>query len=172
MSRKWHSLSAEAQKIKCRHFDEILVTSSTGSWTSGTASDSNFVEMTIFLFQGRSSTSQELCTRLITMMTSSKGNIRRVTDPLWGESTGQRRIPLTNASDAELWCFLWSTQTAEQKVEMPVIWDARYDVIVTWFETLLWRSLWRHYNGFVVLRSDWLILFRVTSLGLVILSLP
>ena len=42
------------------------------------------------------------------MMTSSNGNIFRVTGPLWGEFTGQRWIPLTNASDAELWCFLWS----------------------------------------------------------------
>ena len=28
--------------------------------------------------------------------------------PLWGESTGDRWIPLTKASDAELWCSLWS----------------------------------------------------------------
>ena len=32
----------------------------------------------------------------------------RVTFPLWREFTGDRWIPLTNASDAELWCFLWS----------------------------------------------------------------
>ena len=32
----------------------------------------------------------------------------RVTGPLWGESTGHRWIPRTKASDAELWCFLWS----------------------------------------------------------------
>ena len=34
--------------------------------------------------------------------------------------------PLTKASDAELWCFLWSTpeQTDEQTIETPVIWDA------------------------------------------------
>ena len=42
------------------------------------------------------------------MMTSSNGNIFRVTGPLCGEFTGPRRIPLTKASDAELWCFLWS----------------------------------------------------------------
>ena len=29
------------------------------------------------------------------------------TDPLWGEFTGQRWIPLTKVSDAELWCFLF-----------------------------------------------------------------
>ena len=36
------------------------------------------------------------------------GNIFRVTGPLCGEFTGHRWIPLTKASDAELWCFLWS----------------------------------------------------------------
>ena len=42
------------------------------------------------------------------MMTSSNGNIFRITGPLWGEFTGHQWIPLTKASDAELWCFLWS----------------------------------------------------------------
>ena len=37
------------------------------------------------------------------MMTSSNGNIFRVTGPLCGEFTGHRWIPLTKASDAELW---------------------------------------------------------------------
>ena len=32
----------------------------------------------------------------------------RVTGPLCGEFTGRRWISLTKASDAELWCFLWS----------------------------------------------------------------
>ena len=42
------------------------------------------------------------------MMTSSNGNIFRVTGHLCGEFTGHRWIPDTKASDAELWCFLWS----------------------------------------------------------------
>ena len=42
------------------------------------------------------------------MMTSSNGNIFCVTGPLCGEFTGHRWIPLTKASDAELWCILWS----------------------------------------------------------------
>ena len=41
------------------------------------------------------------------MMTSSNGNIFRVTGPLCGEFTGHRWIPLTKASGAELWCFLF-----------------------------------------------------------------
>ena len=35
-------------------------------------------------------------------------NIFRVTGPSWGDFTGHRWIPLTKASAAELWCFLWS----------------------------------------------------------------
>ena len=42
------------------------------------------------------------------MTTSSNGNIFRVTGLLCGEFTGPRWIPHTKASDAELWCFLWS----------------------------------------------------------------
>ena len=41
-------------------------------------------------------------------MTSSNGNIFRVTGHLCGEFTGLRWIPRTKASDAELSCFLWS----------------------------------------------------------------
>ena len=42
------------------------------------------------------------------VMTSSNGNIFRVTGHLCGEFTGHRWIPRTKASDAELWCFRWS----------------------------------------------------------------
>ena len=49
------------------------------------------------------------------MMTSSNGNIFRVTGPLCGEFTGHRWIPRTKAIDAELWCFLWSA--SEQTIE-------------------------------------------------------
>ena len=42
------------------------------------------------------------------MMTSSNGNIFRVSDPLCGEFTGPRWIPHTEASDAELWFSLIS----------------------------------------------------------------
>ena len=62
-------------------------------------------------------------------MTSSNENIFRVTGLLWGESTGQRWVPLTKASDAELWCFLrpapeHAEQTVKQIIESQVIWDA------------------------------------------------
>ena len=42
------------------------------------------------------------------MMTSWNGNIFRATGHLCREFTGHRWIPCTKASDAELWCFLWS----------------------------------------------------------------
>ena len=43
--------------------------------------------------------------RNIPMMTSSNGNIFRVTGLLCGEFTGLRWIPRTKANDAEFWCF-------------------------------------------------------------------
>ena len=60
------------------------------------------------------------------MMTSSNWNLFRVTGLLWGEFTGHRWIPLAKASEAGLWCFLWSApeQTVEQTFETPVILDA------------------------------------------------
>ena len=59
-------------------------------------------------------------------MTSSNGNIFRVTGPLCGEFTGHRWIPRKKASEVELWCFLWSApeQTLERTLETPVIWYA------------------------------------------------
>ena len=60
------------------------------------------------------------------MMMSSNGNIFHITGPLWGESTSHCWILLTKASDAELWCFVWSAreQTVQQTTETLVIWDA------------------------------------------------
>ena len=63
------------------------------------------------------------------MMTSSNGNIFRVTGPLLGEFTGHRWIPLTKASNAVM--FLWSAP--EQNFEWTI--DLRrhranYDAIV------------------------------------------
>ena len=60
------------------------------------------------------------------IMTSSNGNIFRVTGPLYGEFTVHRWIPITKASDAEFWSFLWSVpeQTVQQSLQTPVMWDA------------------------------------------------
>ena len=47
------------------------------------------------------------CISLSSMMTSSNGNIFRVTGHLWRVFTGCRWIPGTKASDAELWRNGW-----------------------------------------------------------------
>ena len=61
-------------------------------------------EFILSLFQGFSYWYNDI----FIMMTSSNGNIFRVTGHLCGEFTGPRWIPHTKASDAELWCFLSS----------------------------------------------------------------
>ena len=65
------------------------------------------------------------------MMTSSNGNIFRV--------TGLRWIPRTKASDADLWCFLDLCLNKRLRKQS---WG-------WWFETLS-CSLWRHCNAFVL----------------------
>ena len=69
------------------------------------------------------------------MMTSSNGSIFRVTGPLWGEFTGHRWIPLTKASDAELYVFFHLCLN-KQFSKQPKRWR---------FETPP-RSLWRSIN--------------------------
>ena len=68
----------------------------------------------------------------IVAMTSSNGNIFRVTGPLRGKFTGHRWIPHTKASDAELWCLRSNKRLSKQS------W-------AWWFETQS-RSLWCHCN--------------------------
>ena len=64
------------------------------------------------------------------MMTSSNGNIFRVTGLLCGEFTCHRWIPRTKASDAELWCFLWSMYATQIRC-------------ATWFSIVVRRSTYR-----------------------------
>ena len=66
----------------------------------------------------------------VIIISSSNGNIFRVTGHLCGEFTGHRWIPCTKASDAELWCL--NKRLSKQS------WG-------WWIETLS-DSLWRHYN--------------------------
>ena len=67
------------------------------------------------------------------MLTSSNGNIFRVTGHLCGEFTGHRWIPRTKASDVELWCF---QRLKERLSKQSWGW---------WFETPS-RPLCRHCN--------------------------
>ena len=71
------------------------------------------------------------------MMTSSSGNIFRVTGPLCGKFTGHRWISFSKASDAELWCFLNKRLSKQSRRR--------------WFETPS-RSSWHHYNEITVLQ--------------------
>ena len=79
-------------------------------------------------------------------MTSSNGNISRVTGSLCGEFTGHRWIPHTKASDAELWCFHWSVPWINGWVNNRQAGDLRrnrvhYDVIVMIFRQISRLSL-------------------------------
>ena len=74
------------------------------------------------------------------MMTSSNGNIFRVTGHLCGEFTGLRWIPRSKASDAELWCFF--DRRLNKRLSKPS-WG-------WWFETLSCPS-WRHCNVHTIL---------------------
>ena len=90
-----------------------------------------FVPHTVFSFPSSSShafSNLKKKNRLDTYVrTSSDGNIFRVTGPLWGEFTGDRWIPRTKASDAELWCKRLSKQSWGWWLETPSV---HYDVSV------------------------------------------
>ena len=71
-------------------------------------------------------------------MTTSNGNIFRVTGYLCGEFTGHRWIPLTNASGPERRCFIWSVPWINGWVNTREVGDLRrhhahHDVIVMVF---------------------------------------
>ena len=68
----------------------------------------------------------------------TNGIIFHVTGPLWEKFTGHRWIPLTKASDAELWCFLCSAPEKKRLYKQSLRW---------WFETPLY-PLWRHSNEY------------------------
>ena len=83
-----------------------------------------------------------------TMMKSSNGNIFCITGPLCGEFTDHRWIPLTKASDAELWrsdVFLdlrltkntWINNGEAGDLKCP---HAHYDIIVMLNQYLLFQS--------------------------------
>ena len=85
---------------------------------------------------------------VLSIMTSSNWNIFRVTGHLCGEFTGPRWIPCTKASDAELWCFLWSASEYingwENNCEAGDLrrYRAHYDVNV--MVQKLWWCNWSH----------------------------
>ena len=90
-------------------------------------------------------------------MTSSNGNIFRVTGPLCVEFTAQRRIPHTKASDAELWLVcVFDLRLNKRLSEQSWGW---------WFETPS-RWLWRHCNQTPVKLTQpiiWLMIIKICS---------
>ena len=85
-----------------------------------------------------------LCPYSFRKMTSSNGNIFRVTGRLCGEFTGPRWIPHTKASDAELWFFFicawingWVNKHEAGDLRRH---RAHYDVIEMRLHNLRWFS--------------------------------
>ena len=93
------------------------------------------------------------------MMTSSNGNIFRVTGHLCGEFTGRRWIPHKKASDAERWCFF---HLCPNKRLSKQSWG-------WWFETPS-HPLWRHCNDYMIffdsLEHWWIALGIITLMTL------
>ena len=102
-------------------------------------------------------------------MMSWNGNVFHVTCFLWGESISHQWIPPTKASNAGLWCFPWCVPeiTAEQFVELPVIWDAmmvmwRHCIVLILLYSILscmWSTyreviLWEHININICLHNN------------------
>ena len=87
------------------------------------------------------------------VMTSSNGDIFRVTGLLWGEFTGPRWIPRAKASDVELWCILWVVpeQTAKQTLE--TIWD---DIVLIMTSLLCFRLYIRNASPWKTISVRWL----------------
>ena len=122
------SLWQESMKLNCEWLDnrKILETSCTKQWvlTLGRFTKSldkihmqvNTMNWSLLPFAKKTQSHDDVI----------KLNHFRVTGPLWGESTGHRWIPRTIASDADLWCFLWSApeQTVKQTIKTLVILDA------------------------------------------------
>ena len=74
------------------------------------------------------------------MMTSSNGNIFRVTGPLCAEFTGPGDFP-TQRPVTRSFDIFFDLRLNKRLSKQPWGW---------WFETLSW-SLWRHYNDFTIL---------------------
>ena len=86
-----------------------------------------------------------------TMMTSSYGNISALLALCVGNPPVTGGFPLAKASDAELWCFLWSA--SEQTVEQTI-------------RTGNWRRHRAHYNVTVIqYQADYLDYYITRHLG-------
>ena len=96
------------------------------------------------------------------MMTSSNGNICSVTGPLWGESDGHQWIPLSKASDAELWWFLFICAWTNSSANNGDAGDLRchhthYDVTVMHYLNQGWpnNTVALGYNELILCSDRW-----------------
>ena len=80
------------------------------------------------------------------MMTSSNGNIFRVTGPLWGEFPGPGEFPTQRAVTRSFDVF-FDLRLNKRLSKQPWGW---------WFETPSW-SLWRHCNELIATTTWWLV---------------
>ena len=122
-------LYTEAGPSQLKYYSNVLMAAILGGYKAGTLPSSQIT--TIYLM-----------TRHPYMMTSSNGNIFHVTSHLCGEFTGHRWIPRTKASNAELWCFLWSAPawTVVKTIVMLVIWDAIMPIMTSDNGSGAWSS--------------------------------
>ena len=114
-------------------------------------------------------------------MTSSNGNIFRVTGTLCGEFTSHRWISLTKASDAELWCFLlicawtngWVNNRGGGDLRLRRH-HAAYDVILMFRRggcSRLWSCVtWKYWNRNFFMLTKYSLLaalkvFKMTTFG-------
>ena len=92
MRKMWNQFKSKQTCLSVKHL--------TGQQSNSRSTSSSMIEFiyTVCVFS---------CFRGVNM-TSSNGNIFRVTGHLCGEITGHWWILPTKSSDAVLWCFLWS----------------------------------------------------------------
>ena len=88
------------------------------------------------------------CCQQVVFMTPSNGNIFRITGPLCGEFTGHQWIPLTKASDTELWffSFIWALTNGwvnNRNVDDLRLRHAHYDatvILASYYLTMYWNT--------------------------------
>ena len=100
----------------------------------------------------------------LNMMTSSNGNIFSVTGPLCGEFTGQRGIPRTKASDAEIWCFLWSAPWINDWVNNRKVVTGEFPAqkASNAANVCIW---WRHHDNFADLTKWETVVYKCIARG-------
>ena len=138
--------SGQSLEQQCLHFEEIFVISCTRScqndnfrcsqWRRFHQNDPISVSVIVWLSGNQPLNKSWILSIIRGMMTSSNGNIFRVTGPLCGEFTGPREFPTLRPVTRSFDVF-FDLRLNKRLSKQPLGW---------WFETPAW-SLWRHRNG-------------------------